>query len=103
MLVFLSLCEFRGNNYLLLSWRAAYKHEHPYVACMGLIRFWHEGCFWFESLLSLFSACAGHDPFYSGVQVPGPMHTPRDTGQRSQLPLESKIAAIAAPGTCVEG
>lgn len=100
--VFLSLSEFRGNNYLLLSWGVVYKHERPCVACVGLIRFWHESCFWFESLLSLFSACAGHDHFYSSVQVPGPVHTPRDTGQQSQLPLESKMAAIAAPGTYVE-
>ena len=77
--LYFSHSEFRGNNYLLLSWRAIYKHERPCVACVGLIRSWHEGCFWFEGLLSLFSACAGHDPVCSSVQAPGPMHTPRDT------------------------
>ena len=40
--------------------------EHPCVACVGLIFFWHEGCFWFGCLLSLSSACAGGYPLDRG-------------------------------------
>lgn len=41
-----------------------------------------------ESLLSLFSACAGHDPFYSGVQVPGLYCS---QGHRAAVPATSGV------------
>ena len=37
--MFLLLCEFRRNKYLLQSWRAIYMLKRPYVACVGLIFF----------------------------------------------------------------
>ena len=56
VLLFLLLHEFRRSNYLLWSWRAMSKWEHPHIACLGLI-FLAQGLFlaWMPaaSLLSL--------------------------------------------------
>ena len=54
--------------------------EHPYVACVGLIFFWCEGCFWFGCLLSLSSACAGRYPLDRGCAGVWPTWAPGKAG-----------------------
>ena len=55
----------------------------PCIACVGLIFFQCEGCFWFGCLPSLSSACAGHYPLDRGCAGAWPAHTiPGRQGQR---------------------
>ena len=48
--------------------------KHPCLACVGLILFWHEGCFWFGCLPSLSSACTGRYSVDRGCAGEQPMH-----------------------------
>ena len=72
--------------------------EHPFVACVGLI-FWRgEGCFWYGCLLSLFSACAGCYPLDKQCTVHSPCTRPWEGWGNSWLPIGgSWVQAAGCP------
>lgn len=54
--------------------------ECPWVACVNLLFFWHEVCFWFVCLLSLTSVCAGPYPINREYADVCPCHASREVG-----------------------
>ena len=52
--------------------------EHPWIACVDLLLFWHECYFWFRCLLSLSSVCAGSYPFDRRCAGTWPAHAPKE-------------------------
>ena len=77
--------------------------DHPCIARVGLIFFWCEGCFWFECLPSLSSACAVLYPLDRGCAGAWPYpHALRKAGAAGPSCLSSpRWQQQLAPGARV--
>ena len=66
--LYFSYSEFRENSYCSVGGRFICG-KIPEFLVRAYCIFWHESCFWFGCLLSLFSVFAGYYPLNRGVMV----------------------------------
>lgn len=98
--MFLLLCKFWRNNYLLEYWKAIYMQKCPYIGCMGLI-FVAQGQLLVWMLLYFSLVYAGHYPFDGGMQVQQPICAPRAYTRQGQLLLPACRSLSKCSGQCL--